>query len=102
MKQEMIVTVYGAQMINVEGVRHDKIWVGQQVSDPKAQNAKGIDMMAIKCDPAVYEAMSNDGFPMQAKIECEIRRGSKNSMTQYCTSLRPYAQEPASAKRAGN
>lgn len=101
MKQKMIVTVYGAQMINVEGVRYDKIWVGQQVSDPKAQSAKGIDMMAIKCDVSVYDAMPNDGFPMQAEIECEIRRGSKNSMTQYCLSFRPYAQEPASAKKAG-
>lgn len=98
MKQQMIVTVYGAQMINVEGVRHDKIWVGQQVSDPKTQNAKGIDMMAIKCDPTVYDAMPNDGFPMQAEIETEIRRGSKNSMTQFCTSFRPYAASPAAKK----
>lgn len=98
MKQQMIATIYGAQDVSVEGTRHSKIWIGQQVSDPKAQNAKGIDMMAIKCEPTVYDSLGNSGFPMECAIETELRRGAKNSLTQFCTSVAPAAAAAAPSK----
>lgn len=96
MKQNLKVHVYGAASTTVEGTRHTKIWCGMQ--DPEADPAlvKGIDLFSVKCDGKVYDSLELTSYPAPCTIEVQLKRGAKNSMTQYCVGLTADSSRPSS------
>lgn len=95
MKQNLKVNVYGAASTTVEGTRHTKIWCGMQ--DPEADPAlvKGIDLFSVKCDGKVYDSLELTSYPAPCTIEVQLKRGAKNSMTQYCVGLTADSNRPS-------
>ncbi|ASP40345.1 hypothetical protein CHH28_17415 [Bacterioplanes sanyensis] len=101
MNNQIMAQVYGAETVTVEGTRYSKLWIGQPVTDPNAQNAKGIAFMAVKCDATVYDALNLPSYPANVTLDIELRKGSKNSLTQYCTGVRVNGSAPSPKAKAG-
>lgn len=98
MKNQIMADLYGAETVTVEGTRYSKLWIGQPVTDP-GQNAKGIAFMAVKCDAMVYDALDLPAYPTSVTLDIELRKGSKNSLTQFCTGVRLNNSVPSPANK---
>lgn len=101
MNQQMQVDLYGASISNIEGATYAALYVGQAVVDEKEENAKGIVVMKIPCDPVVYESLKLSSYPAKVELEVRLKKAAGGRLGQHCVSCKPRSMSsPASTQPA--
>jgi hypothetical protein len=98
MNQTMTVDLYGASIADVEGKKYASLFVGQAVQDEKEENAKGIVVMKLPCDPEVYESLKIARYPASVDLHVRLKKAAGGRMGQHCTGLSIKQSAPAAAK----
>jgi len=95
LNQTLKANVYGVQLVQVESNKYVKTFIGQEGGD---ENTKGISLMSINTDPAVFESLDLPSYPYPCDIEVQIMRGGQNKMTQKVVGITPAknVQTPSS------
>lgn len=86
LNQTLKATVYGVQMVQVESNKYVKTFIGMEGGD---ENTKGISLMSIATDPAVFDSINLPSYPYPCDIEVQVKRGGQNKMTQYVVGITP-------------
>ncbi len=87
MNQVMNVELYGASLADVDGTKYVSLYVGQHVVDEKEENAKGIVVMKLPCDPAVYDSLNFSKYPVQVELQCRLKKAAGGRLGQHCTGV---------------
>lgn len=88
MNQVMTVDLYGASIADVDGNKYVSLYVGQQVIDEKEENAKGIIVMKLPCDPDVYESLRFPKYPVQVELQTRLKKAAGGRLGQHCTGVK--------------
>jgi hypothetical protein len=97
MNQTMTVDLYGASIADVEGKKYASLFVGQSVQDEKEENAKGIVVMKLPCDPEVYDALRISHYPSKVDLQVRLKKAAGGRMGQHCTGVTIKSASASSA-----
>lgn len=89
MNQVMNVDLYGASLADVDGTKYVSLYIGQQVIDEKEESAKGIVVMKLPCDPAVYDTLHFPKYPVQVELQCRLKKAAGGRLGQHCIAVKP-------------
>lgn len=92
MNQTMTVDLYGASIADVDGNKYVSLYVGQQVIDEKEENAKGIIVMKLPCDPDVYESLRFPKYPVQVELQTRLKKAAGGRLGQHCTGVKAISE----------
>ncbi|MGN0922446.1 MAG: hypothetical protein ACI4NJ_12050 [Cellvibrio sp.] len=87
MNQTMTVDLYGASISDIEGKKYASLFVGQAVQDEKEENAKGIVVMKLPCDPEVYDTLKLPRYPATVDLHVRLKKAAGGRMGQHCTGV---------------
>lgn len=96
MNQVMNVELYGASLADVDGTKYVSLYVGQPVIDEKEESAKGIVVMKLPCDPAVYDSLRFPKYPVQVELQCRLKKAAGGRLGQHCVSVKPLGSSQSS------
>ncbi|WP_331345988.1 hypothetical protein [Cellvibrio sp. UBA7661] len=98
MNQTMTVDLYGASIADMEGTKYVSLFLGQQVENEKEENAKGIVIMKMPCDPDVYESLRFAKYPVQVELSYRLKKAAQGRLGQFCTGVKAIdARSPIAA-----
>jgi hypothetical protein len=97
MNQVMNVDLYGASLADVDGTKYVSLYIGQQVIDEKEESAKGIVVMKLPCDPAVYETLRFPKYPVQVELQCRLKKAAGGRLGQHCIAVKPLSTSTTKA-----
>lgn len=97
MNQVMNVDLYGASLADVDGNKYVSLYIGQQVIDEKEESAKGIVVMKLPCDPAVYDSLRFPKYPVQVELQCRLKKAAGGRLGQHCVSVKPLGSPNSSS-----
>lgn len=100
MNQTMTVDLYGASISDVDGKKYASLFVGQAVQDEKEENAKGIVVMKLPCDPEVYDSLKLNRYPATVDLHVRLKKAAGGRMGQHCTGVSVKAAPSPSAATA--
>lgn len=89
MEQVINVDLYGASIANVDGKEYASLYIGQPVVDEREENAKGIILMKLPCDPSVYQSLSASKYPVSVELHVRLKKAAGGRMGQHCVKLLP-------------
>jgi hypothetical protein len=94
--QQMTVEVLGASYSSVDGNEYASLFVGQK-AESGSQNAKGVEVMKLSCDPEVFRALDGDpnGYPVVMELHTKLRKAAGGKMGQFCVKALPRPRQPA-------
>lgn len=97
LNQTLKANVYGVQLsLGPNGEKYVKTFIGQEGGD---ENTKGISLMSINTDPAVYDSVKLPEYPYPCDLEVQVSRGGQNKMTQRVVGIMPAKNvQPTPAK----
>jgi hypothetical protein len=87
MNQVMNVDLYGASLADVDGTKYASLYIGQRVVDEKEENAKGIVVMKMPCDPSVYDSLHISEYPAKVELHFRLKKAAGGRMGQHCTAV---------------
>lgn len=98
--QKMLAMVYSVQISQApDGTRHTKTFIGMQPDEN--EQTKGISLVSISTDPAVYDSLTVKQFPAVCEIDYVMLRGGQNKMKQHVVGIRQTQQQsPAASAKA--
>lgn len=97
MNQVMNVDLYGASLADVDGNKYVSLFIGQQVIDEKEESAKGIVVMKMPCDPAVYDSLRFPKYPVQVELHYRLKKAAQGRLGQHCIAVKPIESARSSA-----
>ena len=96
LNQTLKADVYGVQLsLGPNGEKYVKTFIGQRDGD---ENTKGISLMSINTDPAVYDSVKLPDYPYPCDIEIQVQRGGQNKMSQRVVGIQPAKNVQPAAK----
>lgn len=96
-------TVLGAQFSEFEGNFYGKVFICQPVGQEDAENAKGLSVMSMDISKEAYNALALPPHPVDAELDCRMKRAGKNQMKTECIHVRiqqPPKTSPSSKAQA--
>lgn len=97
----MTVELYGASYFKAEnGEEYVSVFLGQQVQDEKAENAKGINIMKMPADSGVYEALNFKSYPVVVDLSFRLKKAGGGKLGQVATKIVAKNHSVASAAPA--
>ncbi len=101
MNQTLKVDLYGATIARMDGGQvFASLFVGQPVANEKEENAKGIVLMKLSCDEAVYNDLKASQYPCPVDLHIRLKKASGGKMGQHCFKL--DLAKPVSGKSASS
>lgn len=95
----MTAQLFGASYFKAEdGNEYVSVFLGQEVQDEKAENAKGINIMKMQAQPAVYESLAFKTYPQLVDISFVLKKAGGGKLGQVATKI--VAKSNSSASRA--
>ena len=94
MNQQLQVELLGSSYVSVDGAEYASIFIGQPAEEG-SQNAKGIEVMKLSCDPDVFRSLPTVGYPLQVNLEVKLKKAAGGKLGQHCvkaTSVRNVAK----------
>jgi hypothetical protein len=84
----MTVELYGASYFKAEdNNEYVSLFLGQQVQDEKAENAKGINIMKMPADSGVYESLLFKSYPVLVDISFRLKKAAGGKLGQVATKI---------------
>ena len=84
----MTAQLFGASYFKAEdGNEYVSVFLGQEVQDEKAENAKGINIMKMQAQPAVYESLSFKSYPQLVDISFVLKKAGGGKLGQVATKI---------------
>lgn len=100
MNQVMNVDLYGASLADVDGTKYVSLFIGQAVVDEKEENAKGIVVMKMPCDPAVYDSLRFPKYPVQVELHYRLKKAAQGRLGQHCIAVKPLGATASTSSTA--
>lgn len=98
MNQEIKATVLGAQASEFDGNFYGKVFICQPVAQEDSENAKGLSVMSMDITKDAYKALILPPHPVEATLDCRMKRAAKNQMKTECIGIR--FQNPPKASQS--
>lgn len=92
MNQVMNVELYGASLADVDGTKYVSLFIGQHVVNEEEEHAKGIIVMKMPCDPAVYESLRFPKYPVQVELHYRLKKAAQGKLGQHCTGVKAISE----------
>jgi len=84
----MTVELYGASYFKAEsGEEYVSVFLGQQVQDEKQENAKGINIMKMPADAAVYQSLAFKNYPVVVDLSFRLKKAGGGKLGQVATKI---------------
>lgn len=95
----MTVELYGASYFKAEsGEEYVSVFLGQQVQDEKAENAKGINIMKMPADASVYQSLNFKTYPVVVDLSFRLKKVGGGKLGQVATKI-VVKNNPVSASK---
>ena len=87
-ESQMAAQLFGASYFKAEdGNEYVSVFLGQEVQDEKAENAKGISIMRMQAQVAVYESLSFKSYPVLVDISFVLKKVAGGKLGQVATKI---------------
>jgi len=84
----MTAELFGASYFKAENnEEYVSVFLGQQVQDEKAENAKGINIMKMQADASVYQSLSFKTYPVLVDITFRLKKAGGGKLGQVATKI---------------
>lgn len=84
----MSAQLFGASYFKAEnGEEYVSVFLGQEVQDEKAENAKGINIMKMQAEAGVYESLSFKSYPVVVDISFRLKKAGGGKLGQVATKI---------------
>lgn len=87
-ESQMTAQLFGASYFKAEdGNEYVSVFLGQEVQDEKAENAKGISIMKMQAQAAVYDSLSFKSYPVLVDISFVLKKVGGGKLGQVATKI---------------
>lgn len=93
-KQSMRSVLYSVTYQAVDGKEYCSVFLGKPSEDPK--RVKGFEIMKMGTTPDVFHSIpAGSSFPVDVDVTYDMRAGSQNKITLFCTAVAFVKPQPA-------